>query len=193
LHLDAGVVALSRHADGVELRTADGRALPFDQAVVATHPDEALDLLADPTADERRILGTFAYTENETVLHTDDRFLPRHAAARASWNFHVDDCRAPATKPTVTYYLNRLQRLDEPEHYCVTLNRSGEIREDRVIKRLVYHHPLYTRASLVAQQELPRLNGRARTVYCGAYHGFGFHEDGLVSGLAAARALGVEP
>ena len=192
LHLQTPVVALTRHADGIELRTADDAARPFDRAVVATHPDQALALLADPTDDERRILGAFRYTTNETVLHRDERLLPSTPAARASWNFHVDDCREPAAKPTITYYLNRLQRLDEPEHYSVTLNRSGEIREDRVIERIEYHHPLYTRASLAAQGDLPRLEAVPHTVYCGAYHGFGFHEDGLVSGLAAASALGVD-
>lgn len=189
--LDAEVTALGRGLDGVELRTADGVTHRYDRAVVATHPDEALALLADPTDDERRILGAFAYTRNETVLHTDDRFLPSRPAARAAWNYQVADCRSPAGKPTMTYYLNRLQGLDEPEHYCVTLNRTPEIREDRVIERLVYHHPLYTVESLRAQTELPRLQGVRHTAYCGAYHGFGFHEDGLVSGIAAARAFGV--
>jgi predicted NAD/FAD-binding protein len=192
VHVGCRVVSLTRHADGVELRTADGEARSFDKVVVATHADEALALLADPSANERRILGAFPYTRNETVLHTDDRFLPARKAARASWNFHQEDCRTPAAGPTITYYLNRLQRLDEPEQYCVTLNRSGEIREDRVIERLVYDHPQYTVGSLQAQTELTLLAGAAHTVYCGAYHGFGFHEDGLVSGLAAARALGVE-
>ena len=193
LHLETGVSSLTRHADGVELRTEDGVARPFDKAVVATHADEALALLTDPTPDEARILGVFAYTCNETVLHSDDRLLPARKAARASWNFQLADCRAPSQAPTITYYLNHLQRLDEPEHYCVTLNRTADIREDRVIERLVYHHPLYTPASVAAQEALPALNGAAHTVYCGAYHGFGFHEDGLVSGLAAARALGADP
>jgi predicted NAD/FAD-binding protein len=192
LHLRAGVRALERHADGVELRTADGEVHRFDRAVVATHGDEALALLGDPTPAERRILSAFTSTRNETVLHTDDSLLPARKAARASWNFHLDDCRSPVAKPTITYSLNRLQRLDEPVEYCVTLNRSREVREDHVIEHIVYEHPRYTVASLRAQAELPTLTGVAHTAYCGAYHGFGFHEDGLVSGLAAARALGVE-
>ena len=192
LRLGSEVRTLTRHADGVDVRTADGEERRFDKAVVAAHPDEALALLADPSEDERRILGAFTFTRNETVLHTDQAFLPQARAARAAWNYQIADCRSPSARPTVTYYLNRLQRLDEPEHYCVTLNRSDEIREDRVIQRFVYHHPLYTMGSLHAQAALPRLNGARHTVYCGAYHGFGFHEDGLVSGLAAARALGVE-
>jgi predicted NAD/FAD-binding protein len=191
VRLRAEAVSLSRLADGVELRTADRATLRFDKAVVATHADEALALLADPSADERRILGAFPYTRNETVLHTDERLLPRNRRARASWNFSLADCRADAAAPTITYYLNRLQGLEEPEHFCVTLNRSGEIREDHVIDRLVYHHPRYTLAGLDAQRELASLSGPRHTVFCGAYHGFGFHEDGLVSGIAAARTLGV--
>jgi uncharacterized protein len=184
------VVALARDSTGVALQTADGERHRFDRAVVATHADEALRLLADPTEDEQRILGAFGYTRNETVLHTDERFLPAARAARASWNFQLEDCRDHAPKPTMTYYLNRLQQLDEAEHFCVTLNRSHEIRQDRVIERLVYHHPLYDTAALAAQKLLPSLNDPRHTVYCGAYHGFGFHEDGLVSGLRAAAALG---
>jgi uncharacterized protein len=191
LRLRTEAVALTRSFDGVELRTADGEKRQFDKAVVATHADEALALLADPSDDERRILAAFPYTRNETVLHTDERLLPMGLTARASWNFSVEDCRAGAAAPTITYYLNRLQRLDSPEHYCVTLNRSDEIREDHVIERIVYHHPRYTLAGLDAQRELPSLSGPRHTVFCGAYHGFGFHEDGLASGLEAAEKLGV--
>lgn len=190
LHLETEVRRVRRDADGVTLETSQGDALRFDKIVVATHPDQALGLLADPSDDERRILGAFSYSRNETVLHTDERFLPRRRAARASWNYQLADCRAPSERPTMTYYLNRLQRLDEAEHYCVTLNRGAEIREDRVIARMLYEHPLYTFESLRAQEELPTLNGQRHTAYCGAYHGFGFHEDGLVSGLRAAEAFG---
>jgi predicted NAD/FAD-binding protein len=188
--LSTPVTSLSRHPDGVELRLADGGSAGFDRAVVATHGDEALALLADPTRDERRILGAFTTTRNETVLHSDERFLPRAPTARASWNFHLNDCSSPAEQPTMTYYLNRLQRLPGPQHYCVTLNRSDEIREESVIERIVYHHPLYTRESLRAQAELPKLN-TGPMAFCGAYHGYGFHEDGLRSGIAAAESLGV--
>jgi predicted NAD/FAD-binding protein len=147
-------------------------------------------MLGDADELERDVLGAFRTTRNSTVLHSDARMLPRSPAARASWNYLVDDCRAPSAEPTVTYYLNRLQALDEPEHYCVTLNRDGRIAEDRVIRRFSYAHPRYTFASLDAQARLPRLDGRRRTWFCGAYHGFGFHEDGLRSGLGAAAALG---
>jgi predicted NAD/FAD-binding protein len=190
LHLGTEVRSVTRDGDRVTLETSRGDAFRFDRIVVATHPDQALRLLADPSDDERRILGAFTYSRNETVLHTDASLLPRRRAARASWNYQLADCRSPSERPTMTYYLNRLQRLAEPEHYCVTLNRGAEIHADRVIERMLYEHPLYTFESLRAQEELPALNGRRNTAYCGAYHGFGFHEDGLASGLRAAETFG---
>jgi predicted NAD/FAD-binding protein len=190
LHLGTEVRAVQRDADGATVMTSRGESQRFDKVVIATHPDQALRLLADPSEDERRILGAFRYSQNETVLHTDVRFLPVRHAARASWNYQLADCRAPSARPTMTYYLNRLQRLEEDRDYCVTLNRGAEIDEERVIARMLYEHPLYSFESLRAQGELPRLNGQRHTAYCGAYHGFGFHEDGLASGLRAAEAVG---
>ena len=188
LHLGLGVRSLRRDGDGVVLRTDDGEARRFDGVVVATHADQALELLEDPSDDERRALGAFRYTVNEAVLHTDERFLPRHRAARSSWNYQSNG----ATKPTMTYYLNRLQRLETDDHYCITLNRGDEIRTDAIIERIDYLHPLYTLESIHAQGELlPRLNGVRRTAYAGAHHGNGFHEDGLASGVRAAAAFGV--
>ena len=175
-------------ADGVELTTADGETRRFDRAVVATHADQALGLLADPSPAEQSALGAFRYTANETVLHTDERFLPRARAARASWNYQVNG----ALKPTVTYYLNRLQRLEADEHFCVTLNRTHEIDPERVIMRTVYDHPLYTLDTLRGQQEVAALNGERHTLYAGAHLGNGFHEDGLASAVRAAAQLGVD-
>ncbi len=190
VHLACPVTSVARDPNGVEIHTADGRSRRFDRVVIAAHAGESLALLTDPSEDERRILGAFQTTTNDTVLHTDDRFLPRTPAARASWNYLLDDCRPTSTRPTMTYYLNRLQRLEEPEEYCVTLNRSSDIRDESVIERLTYEHPLYTLESANAQRELPQLSGVRNTAFCGAYHGFGFHEDGLVSGVRAAHALG---
>jgi predicted NAD/FAD-binding protein len=187
-HIGLGVRALTRTADGVELTTEDGRTRRFDRAVVATHADQALRLLADPSPAERSALGAFRYTGNETVLHTDERFLPRARAARASWNYQVNG----PLRPTVTYYLNRLQRLDRDEHYCVTLNRTEEIDPERVIMRTVYDHPLYTLDTLRGQEEVEALNGDRHTLYAGAHLGNGFHEDGLASAVRAAAHLGIE-
>ena len=190
INLSTEVRSLRRVADGVELRLAGDELRRFDGVVVATHGDQALRLLEDPSEDERRLLGAFATTENDTVLHTDERFLPRRVSARGSWNYQLRDCGKPVGSPTMTYYLNKLQRLDEDEHYCVTLNRTAEIDPAKVIRRMSYRHPLVTQESMRAQPELPLLNGPRRTAFAGAWQGYCFHEDGLRSGLAAAAALG---
>ncbi len=191
VHLGDGVTAIRRHPDHVAVRTASGGGGDFDAVVVATHPDQALALLEDPSDDERRLLGAFTYTANETILHTDERVLPRRESARGAWNYRVVDCRATAPTLTMTYDLNRLQRLDESRRYLVTLNRRTEIAEDRIIRRLSYEHPRYTAASLAAQTELGRIAGVRRTWYCGAWQGNGFHEDGFASAVRLARGLGV--
>ena len=190
LRLGAEVRAVTRDAHGVEVRTADDRVRRFDAVVIAAHAPQALDMLADADEREREVLGAFRTSLNRTVLHTDASLLPARPSARASWNYQVADCRAPSLLPTVTYYLNKLQDLREPEHYCVTLNRGTSIADEHVIRRFDYAHPLYTFEALSAQARLPELNGRRRTWFCGAYHGFGFHEDGLASGLRAAGELG---
>jgi predicted NAD/FAD-binding protein len=182
-----GVRSLRRLPHGVELRTWDGSTWRFDRAVVATHADQALRLLEDPSDAERRVLGAWRSTSNEAVLHTDAGVLPRVASARAAWNYRLTE----SAKPTVTYYLNRLQRLETDVDWCVTLNRSDEIAPDRIVDRTIFEHPLYTVSSLRAQRELPSLSGARHTAYAGAYHGFGFHEDGYASGVRAAAAFGV--
>jgi len=184
LRLGAGVRSIRRIPDGVELRVGDS-VERFDRVALATHADQALALLEDPTPDERRVLGGFAYTTNEAVLHTDARFLPRTPRARASWNYRLGD----DGRPTITYHLNRLQALEAERDYCVTLNE--DVPEGHVLQRFTYEHPLYTTRTLRAQAELPRI-ANGRTHYAGAYFGNGFHEDGLASGVAVARALGVE-
>ncbi len=188
VHLGLGVRSVRRDVSGVELVTVDGETRRFDKVVLATHADQSLALLADPSEDERRLLGAWRYTTNDAVLHTDERFLPRVSSARASWNYQLNG----QTKPTVTYYLNRLQRLDTETDYCVTLNRSDEIDPERTLMRAVYTHPLYTLESLASQAALPTLSGQRNTEYAGAYHGYGFHEDGFASGVRAAAALGVD-
>jgi predicted NAD/FAD-binding protein len=147
-------------------------------------------MLADPSDAERSVLGGFAYSSNQTVLHTDASLLPRTAGARASWNYLLDACSTSQPNVHVTYHLNRLQALHEPVDYCVTLNGTARIGAGHELRRMTYEHPIYTHASLAAQALLPRLQGDRNTYYCGAYHGWGFHEDGCVSGLRAALALG---
>ena len=188
LHVGLGARAIRRGPDGVDVTTDDGDTRRFDGVVVATHADQALRLLADPSKDERHVLGAFRYTANETVLHTDSRFLPHARSARASWNYQVNG----AVRPTMTYWLNRLQRLETDVDYCVTLNRTEQIDPERIVGSFVYDHPLYTLESLAAQRRLPELAGQRRTWFAGAHHGNGFHEDGLASGVRAAAALGVD-
>ena len=184
LRLWSDVRSVRRSPDFVELRVGD-EVERFERVVLATHADQALSLLEDPTPDERRVLGGFAYTTNEAVLHTDSRFLPRTPRARASWNYRLGD----DGRPTITYHLNRLQALAAERDYCVTLNEK--VPDEHVLESFTYEHPLYTVGTLRAQAELPRLAG-GRTHYAGAYFGNGFHEDGLASGVAVARTLGVE-
>ncbi len=188
VRLGLGVRAVRRDDSGVDVVADDGETRRFDKVVLATHADQSLGLLADPSSDERKLLGAWQYTSNEAVLHTDERFLPTVASARASWNYELNG----SSKPTVTYYLNRLQRLEAEKHYCVTLNRSEEIDPESALMRTVYTHPLYTLESMAAQVELPLLSGQRHTEYAGAYHGYGFHEDGFTSGVRAAAALGVD-
>ncbi|MER6236887.1 NAD(P)/FAD-dependent oxidoreductase [Streptomyces clavifer] len=184
------VRAVRRHGDGVEIVTEDGATQEYDEVVIATHPDQALRLLADPTEEERRTLGAFRYSRNPTLLHTDTTLLPRSRGAAASWNYLMPSCTADADRVTVSYDMNRLQRLDAPERFVVTLNGADRIDPDLVRARMVYEHPVFTTESVAAQARLPALSGPV-TAYAGAYHGWGFHEDGCRSGAEAAAALGV--
>ncbi|GGW34938.1 NAD(P)/FAD-dependent oxidoreductase [Streptomyces xantholiticus] len=184
------VRAVRRRADGVELTADDGDVQRYDSVVIATHPDQALRLLADATDRERQLLGAFTYSRNTTLLHSDASVLPKAPGARASWNFSMPACDAGTERVRVSYDMNRLQRLDAPERYVVTLNGSGEVDAGRVLARMEYEHPVFTPESVAAQRRLPELSGPV-TAYAGAYHGWGFHEDGCRSGIEAARALGV--
>ncbi|MFJ4826743.1 NAD(P)/FAD-dependent oxidoreductase [Streptomyces bacillaris] len=190
VHTATPVRAVTRHAEGVGLTTEDGTTTPYDSVVIATHPDQALRLLADPTDAERATLGAFTYSRNPTLLHTDTALLPRSRGARASWNYLMPSCAADADHVTVSYDMNRLQRLDAPERFVVTLNGSDRVDPASVHARMVYEHPVYTPESVSAQARLPALSGPV-TAYAGAYHGWGFHEDGCRSGAEAAAALGV--
>jgi predicted NAD/FAD-binding protein len=187
VRLGAPVRAVHRFPGGVQVRDASGEALAFDAVVIATHPDQALRLLAEPTGAERDVLGAFAYTPNPALLHTDARLLPSRPAARASWNYALSRCSDQA--PRISYHMNRLQPLAAAQDYIVTLGGEGVVDQARVIDRMDYSHPAYTAASVAAQRRLPELN-TAVTAFAGAYHGWGFHEDGCRSGAQAARALG---
>jgi uncharacterized protein len=191
--------SVARDETGVTLRFAGARPdMRFDHVVFATHGDRVLPLLENPSDTEREILGQFKTSHNDVVLHTDDRLLPRLEIARASWNYllHVDSSKghdgAMQAPATMTYYMNRLQSLHVPENYCVTLNANGAIDPDKVLRRFVYHHPIFDLASLRAQGRWRELNGARRTFFCGAYWLYGFHEDGVNSALRVAQSLGVQ-
>lgn len=184
----AGIRTLTRHIDGVDLVDDDGQRHRADAVVVATHPDQALRLLGDATHTERQVLSAFEYSRNETLLHTDASVLPAARRARASWNYRMT-CARPVEQVQVSYWMNRLQAMDEPVDYLVTLNGGDRIDDDSVLRRMVYEHPIYTAESVAAQRRLPELNS-GRTAFAGAYHGWGFHEDGCAAGVRAAAAFG---
>jgi predicted NAD/FAD-binding protein len=163
----------------------------FDHVVLGVHSDQALRLLADASDREREILGAIPYQANEAVLHTDVRLLPRRRRAWASWNYHL--LPEPSGLATVTYHMNRLQALRADRQYLVTLNRSEAIDPQMVLRRFRYAHPVYTAAGARAQARVHEISGVGRTHFCGAYWGYGFHEDGVVSGLRVARRFGLAP
>jgi predicted NAD/FAD-binding protein len=182
------VHSLRRVPDGVVVRAGGAEPRLFDAAVVAVHPDQALLLLGDATPLERAVLGAMPYSTNRALLHTDESVLPRHRGARASWNYLV----TPGTDHVVvTYDVSRLMRIKGDRRYLVTLGGHDRVDPRSVIAEMTYSHPLYTRESVAAQRLLPTLDDD-RVAFAGAYHGWGFHEDGAASGLRAARRLGAD-
>jgi len=188
IRLNCPIRRVVRRPDRVEVETGSGERESFDQVVFATHADQTLAMLAEPTAEERRVLGAFPYQENDAVLHTDIRLLPRRRRAWASWNYHKP--RDASQAVTVTYDLSRLQGHATPTPILLTLNQADQVDPSRVISRFPYTHPAYTLDSIAAQRCQQQLNGNRRSYFCGAYWGYGFHEDGVNSALAVARCFG---
>jgi predicted NAD/FAD-binding protein len=186
VRLGAPVQRVYRADDAVTVKTIHGESR-FDQVVFACHSDQTLKILGDASALERAILGAMPYQENETVLHTDARLLPRRRKAWAAWNAYVP--ADPGAECTVSYCMNLLQSLDSPEPFVVTLNRTGDIAPDKVIAKMRYQHPVFDHASVAAKARRGEINGVNRTWFAGAYWGFGFHEDGLRSGIDVAEAI----
>ncbi|HMA31620.1 MAG TPA: FAD-dependent oxidoreductase [Casimicrobiaceae bacterium] len=183
IRLDTPVQSIRRVAGQVIVKPRGHPAERFDAAFIACHSDQALAILADATAREREILGAIGYQRNDVVLHTDARLLPRSRRAWAAWNYHVP---VGASGPVaLTYNMNILQSLDSRRPFLVTLNRGDAIDPGQVIKRLSYDHPLFTPAAVAAQARQHEINGPLNTYFCGAYWRYGFHEDGVVSALAA--------
>lgn len=182
------VTRLVRHLTHVELTPSGAEPLRFDEVVLACHADQALSLLADADPLERELLSAFPYPDNVAVLHTDAAPMPTIRKAWASWNYR----RPAAAGPLVlTYWMNSLQAIPGPRNYFVTLNHERALAPERVIRRIVYQHPLYTPASIEAQARWQEINGVRRTWFCGAYWGFGFHEDGARSALAVTEQFGL--
>ncbi|HEV7481595.1 MAG TPA: FAD-dependent oxidoreductase [Solirubrobacterales bacterium] len=187
VRLGAAVRRIERLPGGVRVEAEGCEAEELDQVVIATHSDQALAMLADPSEPEREVLGSIPFQRNEAVLHTDKTMLPRRRTAWSSWNFHL--AAEPRAGSTVTYWMNSLQRLRAKREYLVTLNRGDEIDPEKVLRRFEYDHPVYTAEGVAAQGRHAEISGVRRTHYCGAYWGWGFHEDGVVSALRACEGI----
>jgi uncharacterized protein len=184
------VTDVTRREGGVEIRDVTGQLTHVDRVVIATHADHALGLLTDPSDEEVATLKGFDYSRNVTVLHTDSSVLPDAARARASWNYRMTSCDRPDQPAVVTYWMNRLQGNDAADDFFVTLNDRERLDPESIVATMEYEHPIYTSEAVDAQSRLSSL-ATDRTVYAGAYHGWGFHEDGCRSGVEAARHFGV--
>ena len=186
--LNCAVRSVTRRSLDVEINSEAG-VERFDQVVLACHSDQALALMADADESERAILGAMPYQANDTVLHTDSSVLPVRRKAWAAWNVWLP--RDSSQPCTVSYCMNQLQSIESPQPFVVTLNRTAAIDPSKVLRRMTYHHPVYTRASVAARERKSEIQGRRRTWFAGAYWGWGFHEDGMRSAVDVARALGV--
>ncbi len=191
VRVNTPVAGVLRRPDGAMLRLAGGDTQRFDAVVLACHSDQALRLLGDADITEREVLGAIRYQDNRVILHTDERFLPRSRAAWSAWNYHAQHSAAQAQPVGVSYLINKLQPLPFSRPVIVTLNPGDEPRSETVIDRYRYAHPVFDQAGIAAQARLPQLQGRRNTWFCGAWAGYGFHEDGLKAGMAVAADLGV--
>lgn len=184
----AGVRSVKRTHAGIEVRSRHADPELYDRVIIASHSDEALAMLADPSERERSILGSISYQPNHVLLHTDTSILPRNRRAWASWNYYIPPERE--TRVCVTYNMNILQGLSSPNPFLVTLNSPAGIRPDSVLGSYTYHHPVYSPEAVAAQKRHSEINGVNGIHYCGAYWGYGFHEDGVKSAIAACEPLG---
>jgi predicted NAD/FAD-binding protein len=185
VRLKSPVRRLMRLRDEVVVEAGSGASEGFDHVIVATHADQALSMLDEPSSAEREILGSFQFQRNEATLHCDTSLLPHRRRAWASWNYQVSAQEQASVK--VTYWLNRLQKIDAGREFLVTLNDDGAIDPQCVFQRMTYHHPLITQESVAAQRRHGEISGQRRTHYCGAYWGYGFHEDGVNSAITVAE------
>jgi predicted NAD/FAD-binding protein len=185
IRLNCPIASVQRHEEFVEIQPTHQPAEKFDQVVIATHSDQALAMLADPTDAEHKILGAIPYQENQAVLHRDESLLPSKKAAWASWNYHIP--KEDLGRVAVTYDMNILQSIGAPNELCVSLNLAKAIDPAKTYQKLIYHHPVYNPESLTARHSHGEISGIGRTHYAGAYWGYGFHEDGVVSALEVCK------
>jgi len=188
IRLHCPVASVRRHPDHVEIQPQNAMAEKFDQVVIATHSDQALSLLDDPTDTEKNILGVIPYQENQAVLHHDESLLPSKRAAWASWNYHIP--QEDLGRVAVTYDMNILQSIGAPRELCVSLNLAKAIDPAKIFREMIYHHPAYNPESLAARHSHREINGVNRTYFAGAYWGYGFHEDGVASALEVCKHFG---
>ena len=190
VHLNTAVTRVRRAPEGVYVRDISGAEVLYDRVVMASHGDETLALLSDATAEERGILGAFRYQENRAVLHTDAAFMPKRRKAWASWNYLADEVHGEAARVSVTYWMNRLQDLSGARDYFVSLNPLTEPAPGSILYDTLYMHPVFTREAMQAQERLAAIQGQDRLWFCGAWCGYGFHEDGLRSAVLAVKSMG---
>jgi len=187
IRLNTPVQSVARRGQHVDVRLPDNSVERFDEVILAAHADQSLQLMENLDEDERHTLSSFPYQHNEAVLHTDTRLLPDRRAAWASWNYRIPSSRT--SRVAVTYNMNLLQGLDSEQTYCVSLNQTAAIDRTRIVKRISYPHPLFIPGRDAAQAKHPAMIRRGGISYCGAYWGFGFHEDGVRSALAVCDAF----
>jgi predicted NAD/FAD-binding protein len=185
-------VRVSRDIGKARVTTADGTELVFDKVILASHADQSLRMLADPTPEETRLLRGFQYQHNTTTLHTDASFMPKTRRCWASWNYQIAKDAEGRIQPSTHYWMNSLQGVSRNENYFVSLNAHDRIAPEKVLRRIDYEHPVFSLGAIRAQSELPSLNTISRDqsiYYCGSYFKYGFHEDAFTSGLDCARAI----
>ena len=187
IRLSLPVRKIRRRRDYIELEHAVGTE-KFEHVIIATHSDQALELLSNPTDMEKKVLGAIPYQENKTILHTDSSVLPKRRKIWASWNYLLPEEKK--AKATLTYDMNILQNIKSPEEFCVSLNLSEDIDSTKIIDTFDYMHPVFTPASVAAQKQHQDISGVDRIHFCGAYWGYGFHEDGVNSALEVCKYFG---
>lgn len=189
IRLNSPVSSVARNSAGVFVESR-GTIERFDQVIFACHSDQALSMLKEKSAQESAILTDLAYQSNEVILHTDTSLLPKRKAAWASWNYWLDGSSEEAGRaPTLTYNMNILQHIAAPETFCVSLNSSDYIDSGKVLRRFNYHHPVFNKASIAAQQRRDEIQGQMNSWFCGAYWYNGFHEDGVRSALDVVKGI----